>query len=323
MMEAKSFGRSDQSVSRLGFGAMGLSGAFGAYDERELIRSVLHCLERGVTFIDTARAYGDSERIIGMALREWQGQRPFIASKVLPRGRGWGMPVPIEETYPPGSLWASVEKSLAELGVERIDLIQMHQYWPQWDAVDYWMEELLQLKAAGLVGQIGVSLPDHRHDLALPIVRSGAVDAVQTIVNVFDPLALDSLAPLCEERQVALIARCVLDEGGLTGFLREDTAFGERDFRRNYFDSVPRATYIERVERLRAFVPAHAGSLAELAIRFALTHPAVTTAIVSMHVPAYADENIAAAEAGPLPPEVFEELRRHYRWTRNFYERKY
>ncbi len=327
-MKYNAFGRSGKQVSRLGYGAMGLGGVFGQYDDKELVYSVLHSLEQGVNFIDTARNYGESERIVGLALREWKGESPFVASKIQSKGEpgasGWGMPIPVETAFPKGWLRQSTEISLQQLGVETIDLMQLHQYWPQWDRVDYWIEELLQLKQEGKIRSIGISIPDQRHDMALSIIQSGKIDSVQTVFNIFDPLPLDCLIPLCQENDVAVIARCIMDEGGLTGFLTEDTTFEEGDFRKSYFEYLPRQIYIDRVNKLRdAFIPKYAGSLAELAIKFVLHHPGVTTAITSMHVPQYADENIAAVDYEPLPDEVFEEIRRHHRWVRNFYETKY
>lgn len=326
-MKYNAFGKLGTEVSRLGFGAMGLGGVFGQYDEKDLVRSVLHSLEKGVNFIDTARNYGESERILGLALREWKGEKPFIASKIQSRGPGnlgWGKPIPVESAFPQGWLRESTETSLRLLGVDTIDLIQLHQYWPQWDRVDYWMDELLQLKQEGKIRGIGVSLPDQRHDIVLPLVQSGKIDSVQTVFHIFDPLPLDCLIPICQENDVAVIARCILDEGGLTGFLKEDTLFEEGDFRKSYFDYMPRGLYIERVNRLKeAFVPKYAESLAELAIKFVLHHPGVTAAISSMHVPQFADENIAAVDREPLPEEAFEEIRQHHRWVRNFYETKY
>jgi aryl-alcohol dehydrogenase-like predicted oxidoreductase len=313
-------------VSRLGFGAMGLGGAFGKHDEKASISALLYSLENGVNFIDTARIYGESERIIGQALKEWKGERPFIASKVLPQGPGnigWGMPIPVESAYPKGSLRESTEISLRMLGVETIDLIQLHQYWPQWDRSDYWMEELLRLKEEGKIRYIGISIPDQRHDIALPIVLNGGIDSVQTVFNIFDPQPLDCLIPFCEEKGIAFIARCILDEGGLTGFLQEETHFEEGDYRKTYFEYLPRSIYIERVNRLRQYIPEYANSLAELAIKFVLKHTGVTTVLASMHIEQYANENIAAVGKNPLPDEVFEEIRKHHRWVRNFYETKF
>lgn len=326
-MKYSTFEKTGKKVSRLGYGAMGLGGAFGQSDEKEMIRSVISSLEQGVNFIDTARNYGESERILGLALREWKGEAPFISSKIQSKGPGnlgWGQPIPVETAFPKGWLRESTEISLQQLGIETIDLMQLHQYWPQWDRVDYWMDELLQLKEEGKIRAIGISLPDQRHDIALSLIQSGSIDSVQTVYNIFDPLPLDCLIPSCQEHQVAVLARCVLDEGGLTGFLKEDTVFEEGDFRKNYFDYIPRQVYIDRVQQLKdAFIPKYADSLAELAIKFALHHPGVTTALISMSSPRHANENIAAVDREPLTDEVFEHMRRHYRWVRNLYETKY
>ncbi|MCO6449495.1 MAG: aldo/keto reductase [Caldilineales bacterium] len=325
-MQYNEFARSGRQVSRIGFGAMGLNCAFGRFDRDYLIRSVLNSLEKGVNFIDTARTYGESEEILGEALKRWRGERPFIASKAAPHASktnaGWGIPNPIEIAYPQGATTASVEESLRRLDIETIDLLQLHQYWSQYED-GHWLEELQTLKHQGKIRHIGVSVTDHRHDQAISIMRSGLIDSVQTIVNIFDPLAFDSLIPLCHERGVAVIARCVLDEGGLTGFLTKDAAFDELDLRDDYFHRGPLSEYMRRVDALRQFIPEFADSLAELAIKFALHHPGVTVVNVSMHIPEYADENIATADKPPLPDPIFDELRKLHRWLVNLYEGKY
>lgn len=308
-------------VSRLGFGAFGLGGVFGTFDQREAIDALHACWDRGVNFVDTARHYGRSEEIIGIALRAWRGAPPFLATKAEPIGPRlqWALPQPVEQCFPRGHITREAEISLRTLGVDVLDLFQMHLYWPNWGIDGYWLDELETLRAAGKVRAIGISLPDHRHDLALPLVLGGRIDAVQTILNLFDPQALDSLVPLCAQHGVAVLARCVLDEGGLTGTLRPDTVFADGDFRARYFDCGPRAAYLERVEALRAFVPQHAGSLAALALKFVLHDPGVTTALVSMHVKRFAEENLRALDETPLDAETFTLLRRKHRWIRNFY----
>ena len=199
-MQYNEFAKSGRQVSRIGFGAMGLNCAFGQFDQDYLIRAVLNSLEQGVSFIDTARTYGESEEILGKALKQWPGERPFIASKAAPQASstnaGWGIPNPIEIAYPRGATTASVEESLRLLNIETIDLLQLHQYWSQYEDGP-WLEELQALKRQGKISHIGISVTDHRHDQAISIVRSGLIDSVQTIVNIFDPLAFDSLIPLC------------------------------------------------------------------------------------------------------------------------------
>jgi aryl-alcohol dehydrogenase-like predicted oxidoreductase len=323
-MQYTSFPYSDKKISRIGFGAFGFAGVFGQVDEPEAVRSVLHSLERGVTFIDTARAYGPAEAIVAHALQQWRGDPPFIATKVNARGpiTQWGLPTPVAEVFPRGHVTHATEESLRALGVDHIDCMQLHLYWPNWGVDGYWLDELLALRAQGKVGAIGVSMPDQRHDIGLPLIMSGAIDSVQTVINIFDPQALDCVVPICREHGVAVIARCVLDEGGLSGFLTEEAQFAEGDFRARYFDQGPRAEYIRRVNALRPFVPEHAASLAALALKFVLHDPGVTTAISSMHVTQYADENIAAGNEAPLSDDIFETLRRKHRWVHNFYNSK-
>jgi len=317
-MEHRTFPATGGQLSVLGFGAMGLAGWFGQIDDATGIRALHSALDRGVNLIDTARDYGRSEEIVGVALRSWSGRRPFVASKVQPLGprSQYVTPPPVDEVFPRGWVTRSAEQSLALLG--EIDLMQLHIYWPTWGREGYWMEELQALKSSGKVRAVGISVPDHRHDMVLPLVESGLIDSVQTIVHVFASEALDVLVPICQANGVAVIARCVLDEGGLTGTLTADAKFAEGDFRHGYFDwTVPRAAYLAKVDALRQFVPEHASSLAALALKFATHHPGVTTAISSMHVQEYAEANIAAVAEPPLPGELFDLLRTSHRFEVN------
>jgi aryl-alcohol dehydrogenase-like predicted oxidoreductase len=304
---------------------MGLAGWFGAQSEEEHIRSLHFSFERGVDFVDTARIYGESERILGAALASWSGPRPFVATKVsgLRPPLQWGTPTSVDDTYPRGHIRRDCEISLRTLGLDRIDLLQLHTYWASWGVDGHWLDELRALKAESKVAFIGVSIPDHRSDMALELVRSDAIDAVQTVVNIFDPHALELLIPACIEHDVAVIARCILDEGGLTGFLTPEMSFAPGDFRDGYFDLVmPRDAYIAKVDRLRRYIPEVASSLASLAVRFVLHSPGVTTAIASMHVMEHASANIAALDEGRLPDEVFEDLFLRHRFTKNLSEYK-
>ncbi len=326
-MQYSTFGKTGKQVSRIGYGAMGLGGAFGTFDEKEGIRSVLSFLEQGGNFIDTARHYGNSEGILGKALKEWRGDAPFIATKIQSHGTDntrWAIPAPVETVFPRHLMRENLDTSMKLLGVDFIDNLQLHLYWPNWGTSGYWMDELLALKEEGKIGSIGVSLPDCRADVGLPLIMSGLIDSVQLIFNLFDPTPLDCVIPICQQHNVAVIARCVMDEGGLSGFLTENMAFEDQDFRKTFFEEVPRSMYIERVNALRrSFIPEHAGSLAKLALKFVLKHPAVTTAISSMHIEKFALENIEAADETPLSDDIFYELRTKHRWIRNFYTKKY
>ena len=257
-MKYSAFAKTGKQVSRLGFGAMGLGGTFGKFNQAEGINALLAYLDAGGNFIDTARHYGNSEKIIGKALKQWKGEAPFIASKIKSHGKDntrWAIPSAVEQTFPKNEIRQNTEESLRIMGVEQIDCMQLHLYWPTWGTGGYWLDELLKLKEEGKIGSIGVSLPDHRCDVALPLVLSGGIDAIQVIINIFDPLALDCLVPACKANNVAVIARCILDEGGLTGTLSNSTTFEDHDFRNSYFDYMPRSLYIERVETQQLHIP--------------------------------------------------------------------
>jgi aryl-alcohol dehydrogenase-like predicted oxidoreductase len=320
-LDHTTFPRTDRQVSRLGFGAMGFAGWFGSQPEADHIRALHYALDQGVNFIDTARAYGESEAILGRGLKQWSGPPPFVATKVegLAVGPQWSTVVPIDRSLPKGQVTASCEASLRALGLDVIDCLQLHAYWPTWGVEGYWLDELRALKETGKVRAIGISVPDHRSDMVLPIVISGVIDSVQTVINIFDPIALENLVPLCQKHDVAVIARCILDGGGLTGFLTPETTFPPGDFRHGYFDdTVPRASYIAKVDALRRYVPEHASSLAALAIKFALWHPGVTTAITSMHEQRYAAINIAASSEPRLPEPVYKALMFRHRFIKAF-----
>lgn len=138
------FPRSGERISRLGFGAMGLAGWFGDQSEQEHIDSLHRAMGLGVNFVDTARAYGASERILGLALKQWSGRRPFLATKIegLAGNTQWAYPPSVESTFPSDHITADAERSLKALGVEQVDLMQLHIYWPLWGTGGYWMDEL-------------------------------------------------------------------------------------------------------------------------------------------------------------------------------------
>jgi len=257
--------------------------------------------------------------------REWPGNKPFLATKVESLGKDntrWGIPSNINETFPKGHIIKSANTSLKTLGVDQLDLLQLHLYWPNWGISGYWMDELQQLKDEGKIRFIGISNPDCRSDTSINLIQSGLIDSVQTIFNIFDPTPLDCLTPIAQEKNVAIIARCIMDEGGLSGFLNKDTFFSDSDYRKTFFECVPRQMYIDKVDKLKKYIPEHASSLAALAIKFATFHPGITTALTSMHVEKYANMNIAAMEEESLSENIFQEIRKFHRWIRNFYDTK-
>ena len=322
-MNSRTLGRTGLRLSEIGCGAWGVGGEQwrGATDDESL--TALHCaFELGVNFIDTALAYGDghSEQVVGRAVKE-VGRPIIIATKIPPKNRTW--PVAsgstLDEVFPAAHVTACTEESLRNLGVAAIDLQQLHVWNPRWTSQDEWRRVFEDLKRSGKVCFIGVSLTEHDADSGLELIRTGLVDAVQVLYNIFDPSAAERLFPLAQQLGVGVLARVPLDEGGLTGSIYEDTKFEPGDFRNSYFRGDRRRQVAERVKLLRQDLGPQAAPLPEIALRFCLSHAAVTSVIPGMRRVAHVKKNIAASDAGPLSSETLAALARH-RWQRNFYQ---
>ncbi len=287
---------------------------------------LLHAVACGLNFIDTALAYGDghSEQLIAPLLERHPDL--IVASKVPPKNYLWpAQPgVPIKEVFPLDYIISSTERSLKNLRREVLDLQQLHVWSPEWIHQSDWQEAAHRLKRDGKIRFFGVSVNDHQPESALEVVRTGLVDTVQVIYNIFDQSPADALFALCEEKNAGVIARCPFDEGSLAGVVGPDTQFAPEDFRSDYFRGDRKRQVWERVEKIWALLASRTGgtataaSLPDAALRFCLRHPAVSTVIAGMRTARHAEENCAASDRGPLDPELLRELQKH-RWMRNFY----
>ena len=313
-MDTRRFGSTSLRVSPIAFGAMRISA------DADGTSSVLrHALERGVTLVDTARNYGESEAIVGRTIREWHGPRPTIATKVKPRDiSNWRFYVDVETQFTPASIVESVETSLRTLGVETIDVVQLHQWYDRWTDRDEWRRTLESLRMQGKVRFIGVSAQDHEHDAVLRVVADRRVDAVQLVLNAFESRALVSVVPLCEERGVGVIARCLFDHSGALagGASRESLA---RDVKLANASPEIVTEYLRRIARLHDDARSAGMDLVELSVRFALSRPGVSTIAISLATPPQVDQVVGAAAKGPLADDVFERICREHVWVKNFY----
>jgi aryl-alcohol dehydrogenase-like predicted oxidoreductase len=320
-MNKRRFGKSDLLVSEIGFGAWAIGGAMWGGRRDEDARAALErAYERGVNFIDTALVYGNghSERLIAPFLRRHPDVA--VATKVPPKSMQWPArpDARLADNFPADWITRCCEQSLQNLGVARIDLLQLHVWADAWTDQDEWFEALSRLRQQGKVRFLGVSINSHDPASAVRLVRSGLVDALQVFYNLFDQSPEDALFPACLEHGVAVLARVPFDEGSLTGKLRPDTTFPPGDFRASYFAGPLLTETVRRVEALRPIVEGAAASMARGALRFCLSHPAVSTVIPGMRNPTQVDENCAASLDGPLPPAVLARLRPH-RWVRDPY----
>ncbi|HRR27200.1 MAG TPA: aldo/keto reductase [Acidobacteriota bacterium] len=319
-MQYRRLGRTNLEVSVIGFGAWGIGASqwLGATDD-ESMRALHKAVDLGVNFIDTALAYGDghSEQLVGRLLRE-RSERIYVATKIPPRNRIWPARGSLREVYPRNYINACVEESLRNLRVESIDLIQLHVWNPQWTDQDEWYTTLKGLQEQGKVAYLGVSISEHEPDGAVPLVESGKIDTVQVIYNIFDQSPEDRLFPACRANDVGVIARVPFDEGSLTGSIRPDTTFPPGDWRNEYFRGERKREVYERVQRLTGLLGSEVKTLPELALRFCLHHPAVSSVIPGMRKVEHVVANAAVGDLPPLSPKLIEELRKH-RWVRNFY----
>ncbi|HEX7069493.1 MAG TPA: aldo/keto reductase, partial [Rhodothermales bacterium] len=196
----------------------------------------------------------------------------------------------------------------------RIDLIQFHVWEDDWADDDRWINRVDQLKRQGVLEAIGISINRWEPWNGVRTVRSGAIDAVQVIYNIFDQNPEDELFPACTEHDVAVIARVPFDEGTLTGTLTHDSRWPEGDWRNTYFVPENLHASVERAEKLKPLIP-EGMTMPEMALRFILSNEVVATTIPGMRKLHHAEANLRASDAGPLPEPLRQALRAH-RWDR-------
>ena len=221
-MRYRTFGRTGWQVSEIGYGMWGMGG-WTESDDDEFRRSLQIAVDLGCTFFDTAWGYGagHSEGLLGELVRANAGKRLYTATKIPPKNATWPSRrgFTLDQTYPPDHIRAYTEKSLHNLGLDRVDLQQFHVWEDAWAHDERWQRAVDDLKREGLIGAIGISLNRWEPWNALETVRTGQIDAVQVIYNIFDQAPEDELFPLCRKQQVGVIARVPFDEGSLTGTL--------------------------------------------------------------------------------------------------------
>ena len=322
-MKHRTLGRTGFEVSDIGYGAWGISGKqwIGATDKGSLA-ALRAAIERGVNFFDTALAYGDgkSEQLVGAAISDAPA-RVYVATKVPPKNRLWPARdgIGIDEVFPYDYIIRSTEESLKNLGVDVIDLQQLHVWNPDWLDRDDWKRAFEDLKSAGKVRCFGISINDHQPDTGIGIIESGLIDTVQVIYNIFDQTPERNLFPACIKHNIGVLARVPFDEGSLTGRITENTEFPVGDFRAHYFRDDRKKQVQDRVGAIiRDLELPDPTYVAEVAIRFCLSHPAVSTVIPGMRSITSVEGNVMAAGQGPLPSGALAVLREHA-WDRNFY----
>lgn len=304
-------------VSDIGYGMWGMGGWTGS-DDDESFASLQRAVELGCNFFDTAFVYGNgrSEGLLGKLVRANPGKKLYTATKTPPKNMQYPtLPeYSLEECYPADHIEEYLHKSLKNAGLESFDLLQIHTWNDDWADDDSWSDMLDSLKRQGLIRACGISINRWEPWNGIKAVKSGKIDSVQVIYNIFDQNPEDELFPACEEMDVAVIARVPFDEGTLTGTLTEDTTFPADDWRSNYFTPENLVPSVERANALKPSVPEDS-TLAEMALRFILSNPTVSTIIPGMRKLKNVEANIAASDKGKLADDLLSELKNH-RWIR-------
>ncbi|HEX6924714.1 MAG TPA: aldo/keto reductase [Longimicrobiaceae bacterium] len=316
-MEYRTFGRLGWQVSEVGYGMWGMGGWTGSDDEQSRA-SLDEAVARGCNFFDTAWAYGEghSERLLGELVRRHPDRRLYTATKIPPKNRAWPSRrgYELDDVFPPDYIREYAEKSLENLGTESIDLLQFHVWEDAWAHDERWQRAMGDLRDEGLVHGVGISLNRWEPWNGLETIRTGHIDAVQVIYNIFDQAPEDELFPLCRELNIAVIARVPFDEGTLTGTLTRESTWPDGDWRNIYFGPENLGSSVDRAEALRPDIP-EGMTMPELALRFILSNPDVSTVIPGMRKLEHVRANTAVSGGRPLTPEVIERMRRH-RWDR-------
>jgi aryl-alcohol dehydrogenase-like predicted oxidoreductase len=317
-MKYRKLGRTNWEVSEIGYGMWGLASWTGS-DDDESAASLQLAVDMGCNFFDTAWAYGagKSEKLLGELVRRNKHKKLYTATKIPPKNFKWPSrrEYPLDECYPPEHIEEYVASSLKNSGLDSFDLVQFHTWEDKWLEDERAMNKMADLKSQGLFRTIGISINRWEPWNGVKAVRSGLIDTVQVIYNIFDQNPKDELFPACNEMNVGVIARVPFDEGTLTGTLTKDSKWPEGDWRNTYFVQENLNESVDRAEDLKKLLPPDM-TMPEMALRFILGEATVSTIIPGMRRKKHSMSNLLTSDSGPLPTDLMKALEKH-RWERN------
>lgn len=316
-MNYRRFGRTDWQVSEIGYGMWGMGGWTGSDDDQSLA-ALQRAIDLGCNFFDTAWGYGEghSEGLLGQIVRNNPDKKLFTATKIPPKNMVWPSrrDFLLDDCFPPEHIEKYVHSSLKNAELDKFDLMQFHVWEDHFVEDDRWVKKMEELRAQGLIDAVGISINRWEPWNGVRTVRSGLIDAVQVIYNIFDQNPEDELFPACMEMDVAVIARVPFDEGTLTGNLTLESTWPKGDWRNTYFVPENLKSSVKHVEALKPLLPDNM-TMPEMALRFILNEERVSTIIPGMRKLKHVEANIATSDAGPLSEELRAKLRKH-RWER-------
>jgi aryl-alcohol dehydrogenase-like predicted oxidoreductase len=311
-------GSAKLSISRIGIGTWAIGGGWGPQSETASLQA-LHCaLEMGCGLIDTAALYGNgrAERLIAQAFKE-HSQRVTTLTKIFPLNYHWAPApgTPMADLYPPQHILAQTEASLRRLETDCLDALLFQTWCPTWSEETIWYETMLKLREQGKIRTFGISVSDHRPDDANGAIAAGVVDLIEAPYSILDQRAVELLFPLAEQHHVSIIARTPLASGALAGSWHEGMKFHRDDWRRRVFRGDLLRQTVQRVNLVKLLFESTA-PLAQIALRFCLSHPAVSTVIPGVRSPEQVRCNLTASEQGRLPQQIQDHIARL--WSEEF-----
>lgn len=316
-MRYSKLGRTGWEISEIGYGMWGLAGWTGS-DDKESFKALQKAVDMDCNFFDTAWGYGDgkSERMLGELVRANHGKKLYTATKIPPKNFRWPSKreYSLDDCFPPDHIEKYVEKSLRNLRLDSFDLMQFHTWEDNWLDDERGINKMIQLKKSGLFHAIGISINRWEPWNGVRAVRSGLIDSVQVIYNIFDQNPKDELFPACREMNVGVIARVPFDEGTLTGTLTKESKWPEGDWRNSYFVKENLISSVDHADALKPLLPSGM-TMSEMALRFILGEKAVSTVIPGMRKTHHVDTNLRTSDAGQLDQSLMKKLEKH-RWDR-------
>jgi len=316
-MNYRRLGRTGFNISEIGHGLWGMSGWSGS-DDQESLDAMQLAVDLGCNCFDTAWAYGNgkSDALLGKIIAKNHGKRLYAASKIPPMNDKWpALPsYKYSDVFPAAHVFKYANLIREKLGTDAIDVLQFHVWDDGWTKEPEFRETVEKLKGDGLIRFFGLSVNRWEPDNGIEALRTGLVDVVQVIYNIFDQAPEDNLFPVCRKLDVGVIARVPLDEGSLGGKLTATTKFPAGDWRSGYFGPENLSQTVGRVERLKRVLP-HDMTMPEMALRFIVSNPDVSTTIIGMRKLPHVKENISTSDAGKLDEGLLQTLKGH-RWDR-------
>lgn len=303
-------GKAQLPASRVGIGTWAIGGGWGPQPEAQSLEAIHEALDRGCLLIDTASLYGNgrAERLVAQAVHE-RKNRVTICAKVSPLAYQWAPApgTPLEHVFPPEHIIAQAEENLLQLQTDCLDCLLLQTWCPSWADELSWYHTMLWLQQQGKIRSYGISVSDHRPDEANGVIEAGRVDILEVPYSLLDQRAAEKLFPIAQQHHVSLIARSPLASGALAEEWHDGTLFHRKDWRRRVFRGELLQQTVRRIGMLKTIADP-TESLAQFALRFCLSHPAISTVIPGLREKSHARCNFAAEVQEKLQPDILEHI---------------